>query len=273
MADGSSVAIWGFVLKGAAADCSDVAPSLPGPQLDVSLHDNVIVNVTNALSGGQTISLEAPGITFDNPGTSTDAGPGATATLAFTASEGTFLYESSGDAGRQEAMGLYGALVVHSTTAGQAYGNHFDAEKVLVLSEIDPYLSADPGGFDMNNWAPQYWLINGTSYPDTRDIVVQPGKRVLVRYLNAGIDNNTMTMLGLHERLLARDAYPLTNPYDVVSQTFPSGGTADALITIPATASSGTKFPLYNRNLRLVNGTLASPNRNPGGMLTFINVP
>jgi FtsP/CotA-like multicopper oxidase with cupredoxin domain len=245
----TTVTIWGFVLKGAAADCSDVTAQLPGPVLNVNQGDTVTLNVTNALPAGHPISIEAPGIAFA-PGPQ-DAAVGTTVSLSFTANaEGTYLYESSGDAGRQEAMGLFGALVVHSTTAGLAYGNAFDAEHVLVLSEIDPNLNAAPDTFNMNDWDPTLWLINGQASPDTAPITAGAGKRVLLRYANAGIDNNTMTLLGLHERMIGQDANALANPFDVVSETFPSGETAEALVAIPAGAASGTKYALYNRQLR-----------------------
>jgi FtsP/CotA-like multicopper oxidase with cupredoxin domain len=245
----STIPIWGFALKGVAADCSDVAATLPGPALNVTQGDIVTLAVTNALPGSRTISIESPGIAF--AAGPLDAAPGATVSATFTAgAEGTYLYESSGDAGRQEAMGLYGALVVHSATAGQAYGNAFDIEKVVVLSEIDANLNANPDSFDMTGWDPTYWLLNGKASPDTAPITAAAGQRVLLRYANAGIDNNTMTLLGVHERLIARDAYPLSNPFSVVTETFASGQTSDAVVTVPASASPGAAFPLYNRQLR-----------------------
>ena len=53
----------------------------------------------------------------------------------------------------------------------QAYADclhAFDDEAVLVLSEIDPALTTpDPATFDMRNYKPTYFLINGKAYPDT----------------------------------------------------------------------------------------------------------
>jgi hypothetical protein len=112
----------------------------------------------------------------------------------------------------------------------------------------------------MNNWHPSLWLVNGQTYPGTANVSVPAGQRVLLRYLNAGIDNNTMTVLGLHERMLAQDAYPLTNPFDFVAETFASGQTGDALVQVPAGTASGTRYPLYNRNLQM-------------GMFTYLTVP
>ena len=129
----------------------------------------------------------------------------------------------------------------------------------------------------MNNWAPSYWLINGKAYgaasPDARPkITVQPGNRVLLRYVSAGPETVTMTMLGTNARLVARDALLLGNPYDVVAETIPAGSTADEIATIPASATPGSAFPLYNRQLHLTNGAFGSPQHSPGGMLTFMRV-
>jgi FtsP/CotA-like multicopper oxidase with cupredoxin domain len=153
-------------------------------------------------------------------------------------------------------MGLYGALVVGSGTAGQADGVTIDDDETLVLSEIDPNFNADPDGFDMNAWHPSRWLINGVDAPGTATINASPGQRLLLRYVNAGVDHNTMALLGLHQRIVASDGFVLANPYDAVSVTFPAGETGDALVTAGA---SGSTYPLYNQN--------GKP-----GMTTFIQV-
>jgi FtsP/CotA-like multicopper oxidase with cupredoxin domain len=248
------------------------AAGLPGPVLTLDEGDEVTINVTNALPAGHTISFEVPGISFDaGP---TDAAVGETVTRTFTASgPGTFLYQSGGDAGRQEAMGLYGALIVRPTTAGQVYDDastSFDVESVLVLSQVDPNFNADPDSFDMLHYLATYWLINGKAYPDTAPIPASAGDRVLLRYLNAGYDNTSMALLGLHEHVVARDGLLLTDTFDAAAETFPAGATEDAIVTIPSTAPpSASGFPLFNRNLHVTNGSGGSY-ATPGGMLTFI---
>jgi FtsP/CotA-like multicopper oxidase with cupredoxin domain len=173
-------------------------------------------------------------------------------------------------------MGLYGALVVRSNTAGQAYdtaSSAFDREATLVLSDIDPAFNANPGGFDMHAYNASYWLINGKAYPQTAPIQAAAGEKVLLRYVNAGHDNTTMTLLGMHENVLARDANLLANPFDADAETIPAGETEDAIATVPA-GSSGLPngFPLYNRQLHLGNGAPAD-STSLGGQLTFIQSP
>jgi len=275
----ATVPIWGFALRPTpATPCSSVAGQQPGPVLEVAVGDTVVLNVTNAIPG-HTISLSLPGIALD-PGP-TDAAPGATVSLSFTASSpGTYLYSSTGDAGRQQAMGLGGALLVCSSvpcpTSGTHYSSAYDRAAVAVLGEIDPAFNAAPDTYDLRRWAPSYWLINGKARPDTADITAAAGERVLLRYLNAGPETVTMTMLGLHARLVARDAYRLDNPFDVVAETVPAGSTADLIAAVPAGAAAGSAFPLYNRQLHLNNGAPADSAFAPaagGGMMTFIRVP
>ena len=263
MADGASVPIWGF-----ATGCAN--PGLPGPVLSVNVGDTVAITVTNALPAGHPLAFEVPGITFD-PGPDS-APPGGTVTRTFTASApGTYLYQSGGDAGRQAAMGLYGALIVRPANAPD-----YDVEAPLVLSAIDPAFNAAPETFDLHAYRATYWLVNGKSYPDTAPgITAAGGQRLLLRYLNAGYDNTTMTMLGLHGRVVARDARPIAGTLDVTAETVPAGATEDILVTVPAGGGpSPHGFPLYNRQQHLTNGPQTGTGPAPasgGGMLIFIH--
>jgi FtsP/CotA-like multicopper oxidase with cupredoxin domain len=272
-----TVPIWGFGLPTAPGDCTTAVAGLPGPQLTVNEGDSVTIRVTNGLPAGHTISFEIPGISFSaGP---TDAPAGTTVSRTFTASApGTYLYQSGGDGERQEAMGLSGALIVRSLTANQAYDSTataYDIEAPLVLGAVDPDFNAAPDGFDMHRYRATYWLINGKAYPDTAPITATPGQRVLFRYLNAGYDNTTMQVLGMHERVVARDGRLLNNPFLASAETIPAGATEDAIATVPPGAPpSSHGFALYNRQLHLTNGAQLGPTPDPaagGGMLTFIH--
>jgi FtsP/CotA-like multicopper oxidase with cupredoxin domain len=259
------IPIWGFALKPLLTDCGDasVEAGIPGPVLDVGVGNTVTIVLHNELA--DPVSIRFPGL---------EAGPeapgGGTATYTFTPSEsGTYLYSAETDPSRQVPMGLYGAFIVEPVPPGQAYADPasaYDKQAVLVLSEIDPALNADPAGFNLLRWAPRYWLINGKAYPDTGSIPADPGDRLLLRYLNAGEDHHTMTLLGAHQQVFAKDAYPLPFPFDVVAETIAAGQTADMIVTVPA-AAADSKLALYSRQLHVTNGDSF-----PGGMLTFIDV-
>ncbi len=284
-APGITVPIWGF----SSCDTSP-GPSLPGPVLVVNEGDEVTIQLTSALPAGHTASFELAGLPVDSNCT---PALGAVCYHFFATRPGTFVYQSPGDAGRQMAMGLYGALIVRPTgfptVPGQAYGavtTAFAVEATLVLSQVDPNFNncstdpnspclSDPNNFDMNNYLATYWLINGKAYPDTAPgITATAGQRVLLRYVNAGYDNTSMMLLGMHEQVLARDAYLLYNQFTANTETLPAGGTEDAIATMPsfATTGSGVTFPLFNRNLHVTNGSTATSDyATPGGMLIFIH--
>jgi FtsP/CotA-like multicopper oxidase with cupredoxin domain len=268
-----TVPIWGFH----TGACGSAAATLPGPQLVVNEGDTVTVNITNGLPAGHTLTFEIPGITFDaGP---TDVAAGASGAVSFTASApGTYLYVAGGGEGRQAAMGLAGSLLVRSATTGQAYDSAttaYDTETTLVLGAVDPNFNAAPDTYDMYSYNATYWLINGKAYPDTAGITAAAASRLLLRYVNAGFDNTSMALLGMHEHVVARDAHLLNNPFDAAAETIPAGATEDAIAVVPAGgAPSANGFALYNRQLHLTNGDQTGPNPTPatgGGMLTFIH--
>ncbi len=286
MPDGASIPIWGFVRK-VAGSCGPA--EIPGPALEVDKGDPVSITVENQLP--DELALDIPGILLDaGP---TDVQPGGTREITFTSNApGTYLYESSGGAGRQAEVGLAGALVVKPLTPGRAYDDAstaYDKQAYMVMSEIVPALNAAAantcgtgsclGSFNfydydsdpnVSRFQPAYRLFNGKAYPQIPSISAAPGDKVLLRYVNAGSEQATTTMLGVDGRLVGRSGSLLSAPFDFVAQTFPAGSAADAIVTVPASAASGSRFPIYDRHLGLVNGSSAS---GLGGQIRFIEVP
>jgi len=164
------------------------------------------------------------------------------------------------------------AGTVVTVTLHVAYGDvatAFRDEAVLVLSEIDPALNnrADPATFDMRNFAPRYFLINGKPYPNTDPIASAAGNKLLLRYVNAGAKHHSMGVLGLRQVFVAKDASLLpTLNHNVVAETLAPGQTGDAIVTVPGSAADGSKFAVYDASLNLFNSNAAGL----GGMLTFV---
>jgi hypothetical protein len=79
----------------------------------------------------------------------------------------------------------------------------------------------------------------------------------------------------MHQRVMARDAGLLNNPFLANAETIAAGATEDAIATVPAGALPSTHgFALYNRQLHLTNNAQTGPTPTPatgGGMLTFIH--
>ena len=262
---GATVDIWGY------SDTPTGDAQLPGPTILATEGDTVTVTLYNDL--GQDTALLFPG--QDMIPDLTNVPNGDSKAYSFTASNpGTYLYEAGllPDAARQVAMGMFGALVVRpSSGADHAYdaSSDFDDEALLVLSEIDPDLNANPAGFDMRNFVPQYRLINGKAYPETAEIPTAAGNKVLLRYVNAGIQQHTMGVLGMDQLLIARDANLRPYPQRELAESVGPGRTADAIVTVPASAGTlgETHFALYDASLLLHNNGDSF-----GGMLTFLTV-
>jgi len=266
------------VLRYAAGTCP-AAPLVTvtpgGPVINVMVGDVVTVNLHNGLSEASGILFQGQTMVPDVTGALPFNGSTySSKSYTFTATQpGTYLYEAAllPNAQHQVAMGLYGAIVVRPAAPKQAYDDPaaaFDDEAVLVLSEIDPALnnSADPAQFDMRNMAPTYFLINGRPYPATAAISATGGKKLLLRYVNAGIKHHSMALLGLRQNVLAKDAsmLPLLS-HSVVAETLAPGQTADAIVTMPAVTSE-SKYALYDAALSLHNSNTPGL----GGMLTFV---
>jgi hypothetical protein len=268
MPDAKVVTIWGF----APGTCAAGAPAtLPGPLLQAVEGDTLVVNLQVDATMPEAVSLVVPNLASRPDTTGVD--PGGIATYTFVGLDaGTYLYESGANASIQVPMGLHGALVVGSADAGTAYGagtgTDFDTESALVLSEIDVELNnlPDPNGFVVNDYAPDYFLVNGAAYPATTNIPANAGDDVLLRYVNAGSLNHSMRVLGLHQRVVGRESRRLVGKArDVVAELLTAGEVAEAIATVPAGASPGARFAVSSRNGRLTNDRVTG-----GGMLTFI---
>lgn len=269
---GVTVDIWGY------STTSGGAATLPGPQLTVNQGVCVGVTLYNNLTETTSLLFQGQDMIPDTAGV---AG-GESKQYTFTASRpGTFLYEAGLVPGSQHqvAMGLYGALVVIPVDGSnlpipkQAYSDAssaFDSQAVLVLSEVDPNLNSNPSGFDMRKFSPQYFLINGKAYPDSASIFGTADTTVLLRYVNAGLQSHAMSTLGVSQKVIAVDGSPFTHPHTMVAETIATGQTLDALVSLPASATVGTQYPVYDANMLLRNSGGSAAGL--GGMLTFLTI-
>lgn len=268
LVDGATVPIWGF----SETELDDA--QLPGPPIVANQGETVEVVLHNAM----TVENEDISLTFVGQALVPDmvgVGPGNATTYTFTAvAPGTFRYEAglTPNGGRQVAMGLYGALVVRPTAVGQAYDDAataYDDEALLVLSEIDPDFNNDPHNFDMVQYAPKYWLINGLSYTATEKVVTAPGNTILLRYVNAGLQEHTLGTMGLHQSFISTDGLPYQYAKTSVVRTLAAGETADSLVSIPVTAVENAQYAIYNAGMQQMHN---NGQGSAGGILTFLEV-
>ena len=270
-----TVPIWGYAASAAGPAAGPPAglAEVPGPALIANAGDVVNVILHNNLAVPTALYFEGQAMIPDLTGVA----PGAQKSYTFTATDpGTFLYEAGPlpNAQYQVPMGLYGTLIVRPAgLLGQAYTKPetaFNDEALVVLSEIDPTLnnSTNPAAFDLRNYKPKYWLINGKAYPQTTAIDTLAGNEVLLRYVNAGQQPHTMALLGAYQKVLGKAGAEMPFYRQVVSEVLSTGQSMDAIVSIPA-AQAGTRFALYEGSMLLHNNGAAGF----GGMVTFLTVP
>jgi FtsP/CotA-like multicopper oxidase with cupredoxin domain len=249
MPDTTVVPIWGYVL---GTTCTAGDATLPGPVLRTTQGAILTINLYNELPLPVNVSIVVPGYRAVTTGGATgmftaEAAPGGMVTYEFTARAGTYLYHSGTNIRTQVPMGLYGALVVDVVEGSQAYSDVFyQQDEVLVYSEIDPNLNADPanfGGARVINWIPQYYMINGAAQPETADILIGENADVLLRFVNAGIQTYVPTLDGgLYLDLKAEDGNRYPQPFQQYGIELQAGKTIDAMVS----AAEGS-YAIYDR--------------------------
>lgn len=278
--DGNTVYMWGFAFGG---DPLTAAYQHPGPTLcftegqtvSITLH-NTLPEPVSIVFPGQTGVAAAGGVVATNS-LAQAADTATTVTYSFVASRaGTFIYESGANLQKQVQMGLFGAIIVRPTLGSnyvydwpksQFNTTPFPNDYMMLLSEIDPDWHAavetavndfNAGGayeanpFNVVDYHPRYWQINGRSFPDTiapnkaawlptqpygallhvlpSAVSVIPGEvsgaplsdttdptkyqqhSSAVRVLNVGMLNHPIHPHGNHVQVIGRDGHPLLGP-------------------------------------------------------------
>jgi FtsP/CotA-like multicopper oxidase with cupredoxin domain len=196
---------------------------VPGPRLRITEGDWVRINVTNRLPESTTVhwhGLILPNA-MDGPAeiTQEPIKPGATYAYEFVAQQrGTFFYHSHDRVDRQQALGLYGALLIdpREPPAQPAY----EQEVVVQLQE---WLYRDDYTFPsmpMEGAMPNFFTINGKAYPATETVNLRVGERLLVRFIgsNSGFIH-PMHIHGGPFRIVETDGYPVPEAAQLVKDT------------------------------------------------------
>jgi FtsP/CotA-like multicopper oxidase with cupredoxin domain len=225
--------------------------NIPNDPHTIHLHG---LDVNAANDGVPETSVAAVPANSDQPGA------GNVVVYMFSPSHpGTYMYHCHQEADIHVQMGMFGALVVYEPTDG-AYLHWFDPvnnptasggtlmghtwtkENILLLSEFDvnQHISEQQGAggnaaFNPVNYHPQYWSINGLSFPQTIHVAppvipagttnwfdqiwirAHPGydplivgsvgalDKVLVRMINMGFETQPMHMHGFHGKIIGSD--------------------------------------------------------------------
>lgn len=284
------VQMWGFALD-SSFGAMDGIVNVPGPTLTLTPGDQTLtIYLDNNLP--ENISLLIPSLHMTNAtaATPTRRGDGRAISMTYetpagnsspvsyrwiNVDSGTYLYMSGTNPAKQVQMGLYGALTKDQAASTAYTGVPYDKEIILFYSEIDPSMhtaiAADDYGTGKTitsaiNYDAKYFLVNGSPYPTTASVIRgadNPGDRMLLRFLNAGLDTHVPSTLGAYMQIVAEDGRPLLYPQERYTLPLPSGKTADAILVTDDTG----KYVVYDRRLNLTNYASAE-----GGMLTYVGV-
>ena len=185
---------------------------IPGPRLRVTEGDRIRIKVTNHLPESTTVhwhGLILPN-EMDGPANITQKPiePGGSFVYEFTTSQsGTFFYHTHDHSDRQQALGLYGALIIDPKEPKEPKVDH---EYVIQLQEWLERQGLTYPAMLMEGALPNYFTINGKAYPSTDTIPMKVGETIKLRFI--GTNNNFIHPMHVHGgpfTVVARDGYEL----------------------------------------------------------------
>ncbi|RWH71719.1 MAG: copper oxidase [Mesorhizobium sp.] len=204
----TSVIRWA-ILPDVRVDAYAINGQVPGPRLHIRQGDRVRINVTNRLPESTTIhwhGLILPN-EMDGPAeiTQEPIPPGGSYRYEFTAGQsGTYFYHSHDHVDRQQALGLYGALIIDPAAPQDEITA--DHDYVIQLQEWLMREGLTFPAMPMDGGQPNYFTINGRAYPSTDTIRMKVGETLKVRFI--GTDNGFIHPMHIHGgpfEVVARD--------------------------------------------------------------------
>ena len=243
---------------------------VPGPQIRVRNGERVRVRFTNRLPDETTVHWHGIGVPNSEDGvpdvTQEAIAPGKSYTYEFTARPagdpdggGTFLYHSHVDEDRQMSVGLAGTFVIDPPGGSAPVA----VDRTMVISELtaDAQSGRTRGVMEMEGMFPNFFTINGKSFPDTQTVKVKAGERVRLRIVNAGQLAHPMHLHGTAFRVVARDGHPVRGEGLRDTVLLASGERADVEFTMPR-----GKWVFHCH----IGHHLTNDNESPGGLMTVV---
>jgi FtsP/CotA-like multicopper oxidase with cupredoxin domain len=204
----TSVIRWA-ILPDVKVDAYAINNQVPGPRLHIRQGDRVRINVTNRLPESTTLhwhGLILPN-EMDGPAeiTQEPIAPGGSYRYEFTAGQsGTYFYHSHDHVDRQQALGLYGALIIDPANPQDEIAA--DHDYVIQLQEWLMREGLTFPAMPMDGGQANYFTINGRAYPSTDTIRMKVGETLKVRFI--GTNNGFIHPMHIHGgpfEIVARD--------------------------------------------------------------------
>jgi FtsP/CotA-like multicopper oxidase with cupredoxin domain len=198
---------------------------VPGPRLRVTEGERVRINVQNDLPEETTLHWHGLILPNEMDGaadvTQEPIEPGESYVYEFTAGQpGTYFYHSHQEPDRQQGLGLYGALIIDPKDPSVDEAYDYDHEAVVQLQE---WLERDGYTYPamtMEGALPNYFTINGKSYPETETMNMEVGERLRVRFI--GSNNNFVHPMHIHGgpfEIVETDGNPVQESARVLKDT------------------------------------------------------
>ena len=196
--------------------------TVSGPEIRVPYGQRVRIEVKNGLPDETTVhwhGIDVPNAMDGVPDvTQEPIEPGGDFTYEFDAlpagrdsAGGTFLYHSHVDEDRQFGLGLSGAFVIEPKKQ-----QRYDVEKTVVIQEwtLNPMSGETWPAMEMTGMLPNFFTLNGKSYPATETVKMKVGQKALFRLVGAGSFSHPMHLHGTDFTVLAKDGHPLASPFE-----------------------------------------------------------
>ncbi|MGQ0600198.1 MAG: multicopper oxidase domain-containing protein [Anaerolineales bacterium] len=170
---------------------------VPGPEIRVTEGDKVrlickneMVQSTAVHFHGVRVPNKVDGVPFV---TEEPVKTGETRVYEFVAKNpGSHMYHSHHNAAEQVTKGLLAAFIIEPKTPDYKV----DGDYVMVINDSGLGLT-----------------FNGKSFPFTQPIIAKLGQTIRVRYMNEGLVIHPMHLHGLPQKVIAKDGWPVPQPW------------------------------------------------------------
>jgi FtsP/CotA-like multicopper oxidase with cupredoxin domain len=246
--------------------------TVPGPEIRVPYGQRVRIEVKNSLTDDTTVhwhGVDVPNAMDGVPDvTQEPIEPGGNFTYEFDAlpaggdsAGGTFLYHSHVDEDRQFGLGLSGAFVIEPKKQ-----QRYDVEKTVVIQEwtLNPMSGETWPAMEMTGMLPNFFTLNGKSYPATETVKMKVGQKALFRLVGAGSFSHPMHLHGTDFTVVAKDGHPLASPFEADVIQVGSGERYD--VAFSPTRPGKWVFHCH------IGHHLTNDGDDPGGLLMVVDV-
>ena len=203
---------------------------VPAPMMDLEVGDKVAVRIQNDLPIATDVHWH--GINVDNqndgvaPLTQDLIEPGTSFTYTFTTDEqAVAMYHPHAHGHKLLPDGMFGAILVGDVRLprGETVGLEQIPADLAVSQEI-PMVLNDAGVIGLT--------LNGKSFPATQPYTAKVGDWILIHYYNEGTQIHPMHLHQFDQVVVAKDGYPLDEPYTVDTLNVAPGERYSVLVQI-----------------------------------------